>query len=110
KAGAYEPAQSAYRSSWFVVLKKNGTLRPVINLQPLNGVMIKSSSVPPITEHLIESYGGRSCYSLVDFYRGFEQHELSPESRDLTSFQSPLGPLRYCVAPMGAHNMPGIMQ
>ncbi|KZO90296.1 hypothetical protein CALVIDRAFT_547625 [Calocera viscosa TUFC12733] len=23
KAGAYEPAQSAYRSSWFVVLKKN---------------------------------------------------------------------------------------
>ncbi|EJU00320.1 hypothetical protein DACRYDRAFT_54537, partial [Dacryopinax primogenitus] len=68
QAGTYKPAQSAYQSSWFVVAKKNRTLCPVIDLQPLNGVMVKSSLVLPLTEHLIKSYRGHSCYLLLDFF------------------------------------------
>ncbi|KZO92159.1 hypothetical protein CALVIDRAFT_487994, partial [Calocera viscosa TUFC12733] len=40
-AGVYEPSQSSYRSRWFCVLKKDGTLRPVLDLQPLNGITIR---------------------------------------------------------------------
>ena len=39
-AGVYEPSQSSYRSRWFCVLKKNGKLRIVHDLQPLNKVSI----------------------------------------------------------------------
>jgi len=37
-AEVYEQSQSSYRSHWFVVLKKNGKLRIVHDLQPLNKV------------------------------------------------------------------------
>ncbi|KIJ09708.1 hypothetical protein PAXINDRAFT_87096, partial [Paxillus involutus ATCC 200175] len=40
KAGVYEPSQSSYRSKWFCVVKKNGKLRIVHDLQPLNQVTI----------------------------------------------------------------------
>ncbi|KAF7971177.1 hypothetical protein HWV62_21928 [Athelia sp. TMB] len=39
-AGVYEPSQSSYRSRWFCVLKKNGKLRLVHDLQPLNKISI----------------------------------------------------------------------
>jgi hypothetical protein len=39
-AGVYEPSQSEYRSHWFCVLKKNGKLRLVHDLQPLNKISI----------------------------------------------------------------------
>lgn len=38
--GVYEASQSSYRSRWFCVLKKNGSLRLVHNLQPLNKVSV----------------------------------------------------------------------
>ncbi|KZT62184.1 DNA/RNA polymerase, partial [Calocera cornea HHB12733] len=83
-AGTYEPSQSSYRSRVFAVTKKSGELRLVIDARPLNSVMIRSSTVPPLTEHILEDYGVRGCYGLLNFYRGFEQHPLHPKSRDYT--------------------------
>jgi hypothetical protein len=40
EAGVYEMCQSSYRSRWFCVLKKNGKLRIVHDLQPLNKVSV----------------------------------------------------------------------
>lgn len=49
-AGVYEPSNSAYRSRWFCVLKKDGvSLRLVHSLEPLNEVTIAHSGVPPAT-------------------------------------------------------------
>ena len=49
--GVYERSNSAYRSMWFCILKKDGkSLRLVHDLQPLNAVTIKDSGVPPILE------------------------------------------------------------
>jgi len=39
-AGVYEPSESSYCSPWFCVVKKNGKLRIVHNLQSLNKVSI----------------------------------------------------------------------
>jgi len=38
--GVYEPSQSANRSRWLCILKKNGKLRIVYDLQPLNKITI----------------------------------------------------------------------
>ena len=58
-SSVYEPSTAAYCSRWFCVLKQDGkTLRLVHDLQPLNAVTIKDSSVPPFVEHLAESFGG----------------------------------------------------
>ncbi|TFY53807.1 hypothetical protein EVJ58_g9240 [Rhodofomes roseus] len=104
-SGVYEPSSSSYRSRWFCVVKKDGkSLRLVHDLQPLNAVTIKDSSVPPFVEQLAESFGGRACYGSLDLFVAFDQRTLDARSRDLTTFQSPLGALRLTSVPMGWTN------
>jgi hypothetical protein len=104
-SGVYEESNSSYRSQWFCVLKKDGkALRLVHDLQPLNQVTIKDASVPPILETYAESFGGRGCYGMFDLFVGFDQRALHEQSRDLTTFQTPLGALRLTSIPMGYTN------
>ena len=62
---------------------------------------MKDSAVPPFIEQLAESFGGRACYGALDLFVAFDQRSLDVRSRDLTSFQSPLGALRLTSVPMG---------
>lgn len=71
-AGVYEPSQSSYRGRWFCVLKKNGSLRIVHDLQPLNKVSIHDAGQLPIVDDFVESYGGHQCYTVFDLFWGFD--------------------------------------
>ena len=110
KAGVYERAQTPYRSKWFYVKKKDGGLRIVHDLQKLNSVTIRDSTVPPILEEFVEAYAGRSVYSVLDMYWGFHARILDVHSRDLTAFQTPLGSFRLTSLPMGYANSPAEFQ
>lgn len=103
-AGVYEPSDASYRSRWFCVPKKNGSLRLVHNLQPLNAVTIRNTAVPPFVDQFVEGIVGHSCYSMLDLLVGYDHRTLDVSSRDLTSFQSPLGALRNTSLPMGSTN------
>ncbi|RDX39416.1 hypothetical protein OH76DRAFT_1297858, partial [Lentinus brumalis] len=59
-AGVYEPSNASYRSRWFCVLKKDGNIRIVHSLEPLNKVTIQHSGVPPVPDHLAEQFAGRA--------------------------------------------------
>ena len=109
-AGVYENAQSSYRSRWFWVEKKNGDLRLVHDLQKLNGISIRDAGVPPILDEFVESYAGRSVYTVLDMYWGFHARMLHEDSRDMTAFQTPLGELRIVSLPMGYTNSPAEFQ
>lgn len=105
RSGAIEPSNSSYRSRWFCLVKKDGaTLRFILDLQRLNGVTVKDSAVPPNIETVAESCGGCACYTGLDLYVAFDQRELDERSRDLTTFQTPLGTFRLTVLPMGYTN------
>ena len=105
QSGVYEPSNSSYRSRWFCVLKKDGkSLRIVHDLQPLNAVAVKDSGVPPMLEQYAESFGGRGCYGMFDLFVGYDQRALANRSRDLTTFQTPLGTFRLTSIPMGYTN------
>ena len=104
-AGVYEPSNSSYRSRWFCVLKKDGeSLRIVHSLEPLNKVTIAHSGVPPATEDLAAKFAGRACGGCLDLYVGYDEQLLAPESRDLTTFQTPFGAMRLVTLPMGWTN------
>jgi hypothetical protein len=109
-AGVYERANTVYRAKWFCVKKKDGGLRIVHDLQRLNGVTIRDSSVPPIIEEFVEEYAGRSVYTVLDMYWGFHARTLDVQSRNLTAFQTPLGSLRLTSLPMGYANAPAEFQ
>ena len=110
KAGVYEPSQSAYRSRWFCVLKKNGKLRIVHDLQPLNKVSIRDAGLIPIVDDFVESFAGHQCYTVFDLFWGFDARKLHPNCRDLTAFLTPLGLLRLTSLPMGYTNAPAEFQ
>ena len=76
----------------------------VHNLQPLNGVTIWDSAVPPFTDQTAEDFGGRGCYGMLDLYVAFDQRELDISSRDMTTFSTPLGTFRLTAIPMGWTN------
>ncbi|RDB16200.1 Transposon Tf2-6 polyprotein [Hypsizygus marmoreus] len=110
EAGVYETSQSSYRGQWFCVLKKNGTLRIVHNLQPLNKVSIRDAGQLPIIDDFVESYGGRQCYTVFDLFWGFDARMVDSKSRDMTAFYTPLGLLRLTALPMGYTNSPAEFQ
>ncbi|KIJ58680.1 hypothetical protein HYDPIDRAFT_102197, partial [Hydnomerulius pinastri MD-312] len=58
QAGVYELCQSAYQSKWFCVVKKNGKLRIVHDLQPLNKVSIRDAGQLPSIDNFVEPYAG----------------------------------------------------
>ncbi|KAG9223332.1 hypothetical protein CCMSSC00406_0008936 [Pleurotus cornucopiae] len=105
-AGVYEPCQSSYRGRWFCVLKKNGSLRIVHDLQPLNAVSIRDAGLLPIIDDFVEPYAGCQCITTHDLYWGFDARIVDPSSRDMTAFWSPLGLLRLTALPMGYTNSP----
>ncbi|KAJ3915496.1 hypothetical protein F5877DRAFT_48484, partial [Lentinula edodes] len=73
RTGVYEPSNSSYRTRWFAVVKKDGTsLRLVHDLQPLNAVTVRDSSIPPILEHLAEAYACRLVLATLDLYVGYD--------------------------------------
>jgi hypothetical protein len=100
-AGVYKPCQSAYRSCWFCVLKKNGKLRLVHDLQPLNKISIRDAGLIPIVDDFVESFAGRQCYTVFDLFWGFDARKMHPDSRDLTAFLTLLGLLHLTALPMG---------
>jgi hypothetical protein len=102
--GVYEPSNSSYRSSWFIVPKKDGSPRIVHNLEPLNAVTIRDAGVPPVVEEVVEDFAGRVSYFYGDLYVGYDERELDERSRDLTTFQTPKGTLRSTALPMGYTN------
>ena len=89
----YEPSTAAYRSCWFCVLKLDEkSLCLIYDLQPLNSVTIWDSSTPPFVKHLAESFSGYAVYGMMDMFARYDQRPLHPESQDLTTFNSPMGP------------------
>jgi hypothetical protein len=110
EAGVYEQSHASYRARWFCVLKKNGNLRIVHDLQPLNGVTIREAGVPPFLDEFVEGFTSRVIFTVLDMYWGFHARMLEPSSRDLTSFMTPLGLLRITSLPIGFTNSPAEFQ
>ena len=110
EAGVYESSQSSYRSRWFCVRKKNGKLRIVHDLQPLNKVTIRDAGLPPNLDSFVEPFAGHQCYTVFDLYWGFDARKVHPRSRDLTAFMTPLGLLRITSLPTGFTNSPAEFQ
>jgi hypothetical protein len=112
KNGTYERTEStSYRSRWFTVKKKNGKVRIVHNLEPLNAVAVKDIGLPPDLDEFAEGFAGRSIYSAFDVFSGFDNRKLAVESRDLTTFETrAFGTLRLTVLPQGYSNSPSEFQ
>lgn len=102
--GKFEYSSASYRARQFPVLKKDGSLRLVQDLQPLNTVSIRDSALPPRTDDFAEKFIGKTIYGSADLFSGYDARRLAESSRPLTTFGSPVGPLRSTTLPQGYVN------
>ncbi|GBG85017.1 hypothetical protein CBR_g39481 [Chara braunii] len=105
-----EPTASPYANRWFVFRKPNKTLRWIQDLQKLNEVTIWDAGLLPQADLLAESHVGRSIYSLIDLYSGYDQLPLDVRDRPYTAIHTPVGQLQMQVTPMGFTNAVGEAQ
>jgi hypothetical protein len=110
-SGVYEPSNAAYCSRWFCVIKQDESSLCVIHdLHPFNTVTIRDTSIPSITEQLVELFGAHPCYTSLDLFVTYDQRVVHPESQDPITFQSPLSALCHTCLVMGHTNSVQIMQ
>ena len=79
-AGVYEQSQSSYRSQWLVVLKKNGKLRIVHDLQLLNQVTIRDAGMLPVIDDFVEGFARQECYTVFDLFGDLMQEKFTREA------------------------------
>lgn len=103
-AGKYEPSSASYRSRIIIVEKKTGKYRICHDLQPLNGVTIRDSALPPNVNDFAESFVGYAIYMIADLFSGYDNRRLAEISRDLTTFDCLIGAHRLTTLPQGFCN------
>jgi len=107
-SGVYKTSYSSYRHQWFTVAKKNRSLCIVHNLTPLNAITVHDSQEPLLIYLYAEQCSVRSIYSGLDLFIGYDYCTLAEESRDYTTFDTPLGTIRLTVLPQGWTGSVGI--
>ncbi|ESK80785.1 gag-pol polyprotein [Moniliophthora roreri MCA 2997] len=73
----------------FPVVKKNGSIRLVINLEELNMVTIQDSSLPLNVNKFAEDFLEYAAYGLFDMFSGFDAQWVHEKPRPLQAFHSP---------------------
>ena len=64
--GILEQSSAPYSNQWFMVPKKNGTLRFIQDFQWVNKVTIRNMGVGLSIDEFAEAFAGRSIYSVGD--------------------------------------------
>lgn len=110
KQGIIRESQSEFASPAFVVPKKGGTGRLVINYKKLNA-MTKVSRFPiPVISDLITSIGKPKVFSQLDFNSGYHQIPILPEDIHKTAFILPIGLYEFTRMPFGLTAAPMTFQ
>ena len=69
--------------------KKNGSLRFIQDLQPVNKVTIQNVGIGPTVDEFVEAT--ISIYFIGDLYSGYDQFQLAVDSRDIATMRTPIG-------------------
>ncbi|CEP07422.1 hypothetical protein, partial, partial [Parasitella parasitica] len=99
-----EEADGTWSSAAFLVGKKDGAKRCVIDYRRLNKLIVQSYFPTPTVAELTELTAGMNYFSCFDASSGYHQLEIDPNdklSRDVTGFITKRGVFRYKVLPMG---------
>ena len=113
KIGIIEPCFSRYNSPIFIVPKKDGSFRFVLDYRALNENSLDDRYNMKDVGECIGEIGraGSHIFSTMDLTSGFWQLPLDEKSRPLTAFTCPgKGQFQYNVLSMGLKGGPGSFQ
>ena len=92
-----EPASGP--TSWVnpvvVVPKPDGDIRLCIDMRRANEAIVRERHPIPTAEEVLQEMAGAEVFSKIDLKWGYHQLELSPDSRDITTFVTHVGLFRF---------------
>ncbi|EMG47321.1 hypothetical protein G210_2372 [Candida maltosa Xu316] len=103
-------SDAPYRNPIFVIPKRDGSFRLLVDLRRLNQCVELEGGHPLGVDDITSELVGRAFTTLIDVKNAYYQIPLSSDSNDATSFNSPLGLLKFSVLPMGFTNSVSIFQ
>ena len=78
-----------------IVPKNNGEIRLCIAMRQANQAIMQRGYPIPTVDDVLHTMSGSKVFSKLDLKWGYHQLELSPESREITTFATPDGLFRY---------------
>ncbi len=100
--GVIQHSRSPWNSPFFLVPKKDGSLRPVIDFRKVNEVTEDDRYPLPVLGDLLMSLGsGNTIFSSLDLLSGYWQVPMAAESREITAFSTPSGHFEWLRMPFG---------
>lgn len=81
--------------------KKSGKPRRTVDLQPLNRYAVRETHHTQSPFHQARAVPPNTCKTTFDAWNGYHSIALDEADRHLTTFITPWGRFRYCVAPQG---------
>ncbi|XP_028413782.1 uncharacterized protein K02A2.6-like [Dendronephthya gigantea] len=78
-----------------IVPKRNGEIRLCVDMRRANEAIMRERHPIPTVDEITQGMNGSSVFSKLDLKWGYHQLELTPESRDITTFVTHCGLYRY---------------
>lgn len=105
--GVIKESNSPWNSPLFLVPKKDGSYRPVIDFRRVNTATVDDHFPLPVLRDLLMCLGrGNKVFTSLDLVSGYWQLPMAPESREITAFSTPHGHFEWTRMPFGLKGAP----
>ena len=88
------------------VKKLRGGIRLCVNYYKLNAIIHKDRYPLLLIDETIANIAGYKIMTKLDVQKAFNRIRIAEESKELTTFCSPLGNFKSKVLPFGLYNSP----
>eukprot|EP00253_Pinus_taeda_P011257 PITA_11257 len=106
----YPISDRQWVSPLVAVPKKNGKWRICVDYRQLNKVTLKDYFPLPFIDQVLDTLVGKSSFSFLDGFIGYNQIRIALEDQGKTTFTCPWGTYAYNVLPFGLCNSPATFQ
>jgi hypothetical protein len=104
--GYIHPSSSPWGYTVFLVKKKDQSLRPCVDYQPLNAITVKNKYPLPRIDILFDQFADVKVLSNVDLGLGYHQFKIRLEDIPKTAFSTRYVLYEYLVMSFGLTNAP----
>ena len=105
-AGIITKSNSEYSSPAFLIPKKDGTYRMVIDYREINAITRTINFPLPNPTEIFDRLAGSSIFSTLDLKAGYWQIAMEEDSKKYTAFSTPDGHYEFSRLPFGLKNAP----